>query len=360
MATLGPQDLPTMALDERSSDSFIQLAQRSTEIQRQRMTAFPDNKRFAFSIFDDTDLSTVENVGPVYKLLDEIGIRTTKSVWPLASSSNGRFGGASLQDPDYLKFVLGLKESGFEIALHNVRNMCSTREQVQAGLEEFRRLLGFYPRVHANHSHNRENIYWGPARFSRIARLYRAMTMFRRLSFEGHIQESKYFWGDLCRAHFDYVRNFVFREINLNRVNPTMPYHDPERPFVNAWFSSSDGHDVQAFCELLREVNQDRLEEEQGVCIVYTHFACGFVSMGAVHPRVDFLLRRLARKDGWFTPVSTLLDFLRKRPLVKVISITERSALERRWLSDRLVDVVFRGIRKPSPHVEPATRRRHL
>lgn len=310
----------------------------------QLVNRFPGNKRFAFSIFDDTDLSTVENVGPVYRLLDEIGIRTTKSVWPLASSSNGRFGGESLQDPGYLAFILALKEAGFEIALHNVRNTCSSREQIQAGLAEFRRLLGSYPRVHANHSHNRENIYWGPARFSSISRFYRAMTLLQRPSFEGHIQESKYFWGDLCRAHIDYVRNLVFREINLTRINPSMPYHDPSRPFVNAWFSSSDGHDVGTFCELLSETNQDRLEEEEGVCIVYAHFACGFASKGAVHPRVDFLLRRLALKDGWFVPVSTLLDFLRDRSSISAISRAELSAMERRWLSDRLISAMSRAV----------------
>lgn len=300
------------------------------------MNPFPGNKRFAFSIFDDTDLSTVENVGPVYRLLDEIRIRTTKSVWPLASSSNGRFGGESLQDPDYFAFVLGLKEAGFEIALHNVRNTCSAREEIRAGLEEFKRLLGSYPRVHANHSHNRENIYWGPARFSSISPFYRAMTLFGRPSFEGHIQDSKYFWGDLCRAHIDYVRNLVFREINLIRINPSMPYHDPSRPFVNAWFSSSDGHDVRTFCELLSETNQDRLEEEGGVCIVYAHFACGFASRGAVHPRVDFLLRRFALKDGWFVPVSTLLDFLRQQRQTLSITRSEIEAMEHTWLFDSL------------------------
>ena len=217
------------------------------------MNRFPGNKRFAFSIFDDTDLSTVQNVGPVYRLLDEIGIHTTKSVWPLASSSNGRFGGSSLQDADYLAFVLGLKEAGFEIALHNVRNTCSTRGEIEAGLEEFRRLIGCYPRVHANHSHNRENIYWGPARFSTIAPVVSGGDNVGSSFLEGHIEDSKYFWGDLCRSRIDYVRNFVFREINLDRVNPSMPYHDPQRRFVNAWFSSSDGHDVQAFCELLTE-----------------------------------------------------------------------------------------------------------
>jgi len=95
------------------------------------MNNFPDNKTFAFSIFDDTDLSTVENIGPLYHLLEEIGIRTTKSVWPLASAEAARFGGSSLQDSEYLAFVLGLKEAGFEIALHNVRNTCSTRGEVQ-------------------------------------------------------------------------------------------------------------------------------------------------------------------------------------------------------------------------------------
>ncbi len=28
------------------------------------MITFPDNKQFAFTIFDDTDLSTIENIGP--------------------------------------------------------------------------------------------------------------------------------------------------------------------------------------------------------------------------------------------------------------------------------------------------------
>ncbi|MCU1220587.1 MAG: uncharacterized protein JWN42_1784 [Candidatus Angelobacter sp.] len=300
------------------------------------MHDFPDNKTFAFSIFDDTDLSTVENVGPVYRLLDEIGIRTTKSVWPLASTEAARLGGSSLQDFEYLTFVLGLKKAGFEVGLHNVRNTCSTRDEIEAGLKEFRLRIGCYPRVHTNHSCNRENIYWGPARFSSIGPLYRAMTMLNRPSFEGHIEDSKYFWGDLCHCRIDYVRNFVFREINLDRVNPSMPYHDPERRFVNAWFSSSDGHDVHSFCELLSEANQDRLEEEHGVCIVYTHFACGFASKGVIHPRVDFLLRRLARKSGWFVPVSTLLDYLQEQRSVGAISRTELSAMERHWLRDRV------------------------
>ena len=72
------------------------------------MSRFPNNKKFAFTILDDTDLSTVGNVAPVYRLLSELGMRTTKSVWPLASVREGRQGGCSLQDADYLKFILEL------------------------------------------------------------------------------------------------------------------------------------------------------------------------------------------------------------------------------------------------------------
>jgi hypothetical protein len=300
------------------------------------MSRFPNNKKFAFTILDDTDLSTVENVKPVYRLLAELGMRTTKSVWPLASVRDGRQGGCSLQDVDYLKFILDLKQQGFEISLHNVRNHDSTREMIKHGLEEFRRLIGRYPRVQANHSTNRDNIYWGAARFNRLRLLYRAGTAMRdRHIFEGHDPDTPFFWGDLCREKVDYVRNFVFREINLDRINPTMPYHDPSRPFVNYWFSSCRGGNANSFCETLCESNQYRLEAESGVCIMYVHFACGFVKRGVVDARTERLLRRLADRDGWFVPVSTLLDFLRSERQATNIPATELASMEHRWAFDK-------------------------
>jgi hypothetical protein len=296
------------------------------------MTRFPNNKKFAFAIHDDTDLSTIDNVGPIYQLLAELGMRTTKSVWPLASVPDGWHGGASLQDPDYLAFILGLRDNGFEIALHNVRNYDATREVVDKGLEEFRRLIGYYPRIHANHSRNRDNIYWGEARLNNFRRMYKlALACRGTRSFEGHRQSSRFFWGDLCLQKIDYVRNFVFQEINLDRVNPTMPYRDPARPFVKYWFSSCDGADVTRFCEAISEANQEQLEEQNGVCIMYTHFACGFVKDGRVDPLASRLLQRLAERPGWFVPVSKLLDFLRQERGAPAIPPAEFGSMERRW-----------------------------
>ena len=51
-----------------------------------RAIAFPDGKRFAFSIVDDTDLTSLERVKPLYELLHRYGFRTTKTVWVMESN----------------------------------------------------------------------------------------------------------------------------------------------------------------------------------------------------------------------------------------------------------------------------------
>src|SRR5690606_40955769 len=45
---------------------------------------WPQGKRFAFSIIDDTDVATVANVRPIYRLLERLGLRATKTVWPVS------------------------------------------------------------------------------------------------------------------------------------------------------------------------------------------------------------------------------------------------------------------------------------
>ena len=308
-------------------------------LARKGMGRFPDNKRFAFSVFDDTDESTVENVGPVYRLLAELGIRTTKSVWPLAEAPEGDIGGQTLQDKAYLDFVLGLQRDGFEIGLHNVRNYDAPREMIERGLEVFCDLTGQYPRTHCNHYSNRDNVYWGSCRLSSpVIRLgYKLATRgYARKPFQGHVENSPFFWGDLCKQHVGYVRNFVFQEINLDRVNPSMPYYDPKRPYVNRWFSSCQGPTVDSFCKMICEANQDRLDAEGGVCIMYTHFGKGFCENGRLAPEFERLMRRLAGKNGWFVPVATLLDHLASLQRESVISAGERATMERRWFLEKL------------------------
>jgi hypothetical protein len=98
---------------------------------------FPDNKRFAFSILDDTDDATLENVKPVYDRLRDLGFRTTKTAWPLdcPEGSKNFFAAETLQNAAYLDFVHSLVDDGFELAFHGATMESSRRERTLQGLE---------------------------------------------------------------------------------------------------------------------------------------------------------------------------------------------------------------------------------
>src|SRR5688572_10575951 len=113
---------------------------------------WPDGKDFAFTIFDDPDLDTVQNVTSIYSFLCDLGLRTTKAVWPVRGSNEPRIGGTTCADERYTNWVIGLQEQSFEIALHNVTYHTSTREETARGLDMFRELFGHDPYSMSNHS----------------------------------------------------------------------------------------------------------------------------------------------------------------------------------------------------------------
>jgi hypothetical protein len=299
---------------------------------------FPEGRRFAFTIIDDTDVATVENVQPIYRLLEQLGMRATKTVWGTSCPEGSKNFSSSqtLEDPAYRDFVIDLRNRGFEIAWHGATMESSVRERTIEGLERFREALGTYPRTYANHALNQENLYWGPDRVdNRILKtLYVKLLAQDPEYFEGQNEGSAFWWGDLCASHIDYVRNLTFDEINLLRVNPSLPYHDPSRPLVRWWFSAADAEGRAEFNELLKPMNQDRLRREGGVCIVATHFGKGFVRDGAVHPRTRTLLESLAGADGWFPPVAELLDWLVAQRRTREIPEREWERMQWRWARD--------------------------
>jgi hypothetical protein len=88
--------------------------------------------------------------------------------------------------------------------------------------------------------------------------------------------------------------------------------------------------------------NQDRLESEGGVCIISTHFGAGFCNRGGIHAEFERLMRRLARLNGWFVPVTTLLDHLRKTRENSIITRSELAKMERRWFADKIKEKYHR------------------
>lgn len=298
---------------------------------------WPSGKTFAFSIFDDTDFAEVSNVAPVYEFLHRSGFRTTKSVWPIRGSQ-APSGGATCEDSEYLEWLRNLQSEGFEIGYHMATFHTSLREDTARALDCFERLFGTPPKIMANHSACRENIYWGGARVSGLHRVaYHVLTRFHHArKFRGHIPSDPLFWGDLSRDRVTYVRNFVFDDINTLAACPMMPYHDPKRPYVKFWYASSEGPEINSFNRCLSEENQDRLIEEGGACIMYTHLACGFYENGTLNERFRELMTRLSRRPGWFVPVGEMLDHIRNQRGDHVLSDSDRRTLERKWLAHKL------------------------
>lgn len=296
----------------------------------------PAGRSFAFSIVDDTDHATVENVGPVYRLLAELGMRTTKTLWTIpATEPNPYDGSATAAEPAYRDFCRSLQNDGFELAMHGVTMHSATRARIERGIGEFSEWFGAPPRMHINHFRNADNLYWGQARTGTLAGrlIYRAAA--RQPASQGHVEGSPHFWGDICREHIAYVRDFTFRETDLTRLRAPLAYHDPRTPLIRRRFVSTEGGTLPVYLEALDERRQDELAAAGGVCIMYTHFGGGFVEHGRLNPRFEKLMRRLAGLGGWFVPASELLDALCEHDC-PTLSSKQRRHLEGRWISERL------------------------
>ncbi len=300
--------------------------------------ALPAGKRFVFTILDDTDDARVDNVGPVYALLEALGFRTTKTVWPVACPEGSRnyFAGDTLAEPAYRLFCEQLHRDGFELTWHSATMESSTRSRIEQGLETFTRVFGIEPRVHTNHAQNRENIYWGGKRYRTAPLRWLAALGRGAERYEGEVTGSPYFWGDLCKQAFPYVRNFTFRRVNTRSADPYFPYRLEQTPYVNLWFSTSDAADIGEFRRLMTHAAVDQLCEERGVCILSTHLGKGFATDGRVDPSFEAVLRHIAELPGWFVPAGELLDHMVRLRTPPTLTRLQLLRLETRHALDRL------------------------
>lgn len=285
------------------------------------VSPYPDGKNFAFTITDDPDNTRLRKIRPMYELLTELGFRTTVVVWVIeASRSNGEpdFGGEfdfgdTLEEESYREYIRLLSERGFEVAIHTASGGNDLRENTELAYARFRSLFGYFPKIAIMHAENLDNVYWGDRVLNNRAGrwILRALASKADLPFNGDDPDSVYYWGDILKDKTKYVRLWGTPSIDTLSFNPSMPYHDPDKPLVNYWFSFSDGNDGKTFGDLISKDNVDELVANRGASIVYAHFANGFVKDGFVDPRIVKNLEYLAgRKDGWFVTTSELLDRL--------------------------------------------------
>ena len=299
-----------------------------------------NNKKFALTIVDDTDGACVDNIKPVYDCLYQNKILTTKTVWMYRPRDY--FLGDSLENAEYLNYILDLQKNGFEIALHDVGSGRFERAEILSALKKFNELFGAYPKIQINHGDNPSSIYWCGKRFSApVSKIYDFYKK-RKGTFvqsEGDAADSGSFWGDECKKHIKYIRNRVYGELNLLKRDKYTPYREKRKDLCsNYWFSSSDAMTADMFVKLLSEKNVDRLERENGCAVIYTHFGYGFVDKNnRLREDVRKAIEYAAKKDGWFAPASEILDFmLEHKRQNEYITETSSLMLDMKWIAERV------------------------
>lgn len=290
---------------------------------------FPFGKRFAVSLIDDTDGATLSAIDPVYGAIVGAGLRSTKTVWPLrATAQSGGHRcqpllGDTLEDESYRTFCRELCRAGFEIAMHTASAGDSLRAETLRAYDVFEDTFGSPPSTNVMHGRNRENIYWGKYMVPQPV-LSGLLSVVDDTPFAGHLESSPYFWGDICQARTRYVRLFDTLATNTLAFDPATPFHDPDKPYVNWWFSSSYGAGVRLF-ELLSEARLEKLAARRGASLVHfyaRHYAIQeSPARHRVHPAfIKFLKTLSSRRDGWYEPAVKVLDRLRVVRDVRVSS----------------------------------------
>jgi hypothetical protein len=293
-----------------------------------KISPYPNGKDFAFTIIADPDDNVLEKDKLIYDLFIKVGLKTTIAVWVNdAIRSTGwpekeiiKQPGDSCQRPDYLQYMQELQKNGFEIALHTVTSGNDYREETIAGYERFKKYFGTYPNINIMHSTNLENVYWGKnvVENNLLRVIISKLARRSNIPYSGEIENSEYFWGDILNEKSKYVRLWGTSDINTLKMNPSMPYHDLQKPYVKYWFSFSDGENVASFNKLISKENVVRLQQERGTSIVYTHFY-NFVNDGQINEKFKRGIIRLAKnKEGWFVPASKILNRLLEMKNVKM------------------------------------------
>jgi len=279
----------------------------------------PYGKNFTFTFTDDPDKNNIRDKKIVYDFLVEQGIKSTVLIYvkratktnmmPIVPVKNYRYGD-TLEKEEYREYIKYLQSVGFEIGTHTISAGADYREETLAGYDYFKEVLGQYPKHVIMHSHNLDNLYWGKYTFSNSLVQY-FLGLLISVPYGGHIESSPYFWGDFAQKYTDYIRLWGTTDLNTLAFNPNMPYHDPDKKFVNYFYSFSDGYNHEILMKMLTDENIEEFKEERGLSIVYTHFAAEFVRDSVLSPHFKEQLVKISQDStGWFAPATEVLDRL--------------------------------------------------
>lgn len=281
----------------------------------------PGFYEMGMAITDDPDNGSFDQFKTMYDFLKHLRLPTTRAMWvyePTEATGTPalpiKFFGPVLTEKKCLDYCKMLHANGFEICLHGASSGNNSRERMINALEYLEKEIG--PAItYICHSKNAENLYWdgkcvNSRLFSTFLKLYINNACF------GEVEGSNYFWGDLCKNKIQFIRLFRTRRVNTLAFNPSMPYHDLHKPYVNYWFSATKGY----LSRLLEPKEIDRLCNEHGASIMYQYLHKYVNNKGVIDPLVKTALERIASDSRiFFRPASVVLTRLKQFHLLFIV-----------------------------------------
>ena len=268
-----------------------------------------------FTITDDTDAATLEQVKIVYDFLLSKNVRVTKTVWSFKPSDNcgipaipdSALRGITLENPEYRTYCLKLADAGFEISLHGASAGNNLREQTLAAINMLK-AVGIKSSTFICHSKNADNIYW-EEKATNIFPFNLLLKLYSKNRCSGEDKQSPYFWGDICRQHISQIRLMRTRNVNTLKINPSMPYYEPEKPYVNGWFSATK----RSLKDCANQQNLAILKQENGLTVLYQYLH-RYVDPQTLQLQPGFIqsIENLTSdKEIYLAPVNTMMERLR-------------------------------------------------
>ncbi len=237
-----------------------------------KLSWLPGSYMAAVSITDDPDNSSFPRFKAMYDFLMEINFPITRAMWVYPKSEyTGTpplkidFSAPLLSDPQCLQYCKKLQSKGFEICLHGASCGNNNRKRTLDALNFLEENIE-PSQVFICHSKNAENLYWD-ANTANLPIEKMLLQLYTKNRCFGELPESQYFWGDVCREKINFIRLYRTRSVNTLAFNPSMPYHDFSKQFVNYWFSATKGY----IPNLFSETNLDKLCEQNGASILYQY-----------------------------------------------------------------------------------------
>jgi hypothetical protein len=287
-----------------------------------KMSWLPGNYQAAIAITDDPDNSSFESFKTMYDFLLNIDFPTTRAMWVYNNSEptgtpplQVKFTAPLLSELECLKYCKELSRRGFEICLHGASCGNNNRIRMIDALNFLSKEIAWSP-MYICHSKNAENLYWD-SKTANSNLEKKILQMYTKNRCFGEIADSQYFWGDICREKINFIRMFRTRSLNTLNFNPSMPYHDFSKPFVNYWFSATKGY----IPTLFTEANINSLCEQNGVSILYQYLHKYVDFNNSIQIDVKNVLEKIANdKRILKKPASYVLQRLKQMQNIQVIN----------------------------------------